>query len=336
MPKSKHRKRKQKKISPTQNERKDDIVFTKHPFSDIPRDILLKGLAEVGQKNIDDFPNQLNKVESILSSIDPFLAISMLKTYGLMGSIDEKGRFKSYKGEKFNQSHVELFQAFALKISPENISYDFPTPDNIQTLFEILESLAESYHLRRLSEFGQDMPNDEQGVKLVQEELRLHTQVVRNWGYLSNVISITKRLCAPIDEVFAKIAGLRATELIDFFYYLIRRIERQISNHHKKISATFRANTIKEMLDEYHKAFPYLVDSRELMLKLASDNEISLEAMKAMMLSHSDLSLTNIYSFDIKTIADETKLNALNIKTALSLLSIKTGELSASNSEHFF
>lgn len=336
MPKSKHRNRKHKKSTPASKERKDDIVFMKHPFSNIPRDILLKGLAEVGQNNIDDFPIKLNNVENILSSIDPILTIAMLTTYGLMGTIDEKGNVNSYKGDKFNQSHVELIQALALKIAPKNISFDFPLPDRIQELFDLTETLAESYHLRRLSEVGQDKPDEEKAIKLIQEELRLHTQVVRNWGYLNKVISITKRLCSPIDGIFTKKIGLSATELIDFFYLLIHRLEQQLSNHHKKLSAAFRANTKEEMLNEHHKAFPNLVDSREAMLHFASENEIPLEAMKAMMLSHSDLSLTDIYSFDLKAIAEETKLNEKNIQIALNQLSIKIGELSESNSEYFF
>lgn len=335
MPKSKHRKKKLKKTAPSKG-RKDDIVFTKHPFSNIPRDVLLKGLVEVGQKNTDDFPTKLENVESILTSIDPILTIAMLTTYGLMGTVDKKGNVNSFKGEKFNQSHVELIQALALRIAPDNLSHDFPLPDKTQELFDILESLAESYHLRRLSELGQNISDDEKGIKLIQEELRLHTQVVRNWGYLSKVISITKRLCEPIDQVFINKIGLSATELIDFFYFLIRRIELQINNHLKKLSATFKASTIEEMLNEYHKAFPDLVDSREAMLKFASDNDIPLESMKAMMLSHSDLSLADIYSFDIKTIANETELNEKNIQIALNQLSIRIGELSKNNAEFFF
>lgn len=337
MPKNKHRNRKHKKSTPASSkERKDDIVFMKHPFSSIPRDILLKGLAEVGQNNIDDFPNQLDKVENILSTIDPILTIAMLTTYGLMGAIDEKGNVISYKGDKFNQSHVELIQALALKIKPENISFDFPLPDKIQELFDLTETLAESYHLRRLSELGQDKTDEEKAIKLIQEELRLHTQVVRNWGYLNKVISITKLLCSPIDRIFTKKLGLSATELIDFFHLLIHRLEQQLNNRRKKLSAAFMANTKEEMLEEYHKAFPNLADSREAVLHFASENKIPLEAMKAMMLSHSDLSLSDIYSFDLKTIAEETKLDEKNIQIALNQLSIKIGELSENNTEYFF
>lgn len=335
MPKSKHKKKKHKITSPSK-EHRGDIVFMKHPFSSLPRDIVLKGLAEVGQRNVDEFPNQLQTVENIIASVDPILTIAMLTTYGLIGTIDDKGNRSSYKGEKFNQSHVELIQALALKVPQENLSFDFPLPDKTQQLFDLTEALAESYRLRRLSEIGKNDSEDGGAIKLVQEQLRMHTQVVRNWGYLSKVMSIIKRLCNPIDNEFAKKTGLTATELIDFFYYLIRRIESRINIHHKKISSAFRAKTIEEVLDEYHKSFPELIDSRAAMLQMASEREISLEAMKAMMISHSDLSLTEIYSFDIKTIAEETKLNEKNVKTALDKLSIKIGELFDSNTEYFF
>lgn len=337
MPKSKHRKKKSSKRNrPTSKGHKDDIVFMKHPFSNIPRDILLKGLAEVGEKNINEFPSDLLEVENILCSIDPILAIAILTTYGLMASVDEKGNVKSYKGDKFNQSHVELIQALALKIAPEKISVEFPLPDKIQELFDLTETLAESYHLRRLSELGRDRSDEEKAVKLIQEGLRLHTQVVRNWGYLSKVISITKRLCEPINTIFEQKIGLNATELIDFFYLLLHRQEQIANERINKIKPAVTAKTKEEMLNEYHNAFPNLEDSREVMLNFASEHEIPLNALKSMILSHSDLSLAASYSFDLTTIAKESNLKEKDIQSALNHLSISLGELSENNSEHFF
>ena len=222
MPTSKRKKRKKsKKANQANNRKSSDMVFVKHPFSNIPRDILLKGLAEVGEKKSKEFPSILLKTEQILCKLDPLLTISMLTTYGLIGSVNKNGEIsKGYKGDKFNQSHVELIQALTLKINPLKISFAPPHPSQIQDLFDLSEELAESYHLRRLNELGRDLTDEDGAVKLIQEELRLHTQIVRNWGYLSKVISITKSLCKPVDDIFAQRIGLSATELIDFFLLL--------------------------------------------------------------------------------------------------------------------
>lgn len=106
------------------------MVFMKHPFSTLPREAVLKGLVKIGKTHQDAFPNRLEAVETLLHSVDPLLMISMLATYGLLGSVDDNGHVSSgYMGEKFNQSHVELAQALCLRIPFAECSREFPKPD---------------------------------------------------------------------------------------------------------------------------------------------------------------------------------------------------------------
>lgn len=79
---------------------------------------------------------------------------------------------------------------------------------------------------------------------LIQEELRLHTQTVRNWAFLSGAEGITKRLCIPIDDVFHAAIGVCATTLIDLFTHLIRRHERLENSRRNKLTPIFRETVI--------------------------------------------------------------------------------------------
>lgn len=309
----------------------------KHPFSTLPREAVLKGLVELGKTHQDEFPHRLQEVETILRSVDPLLTISLLATYGLMGGVDDNGNISSgYKGEEFNQSHVELAQALCLRVPFTECSREFPRPDTIQQLFDLLPEVGKDFGLRRYVQLQQERSDENKAVMMIQEELRLHTQIVRNWGYLSRVAGIAKRLCTPIDDVFHATAGIRATNLIDLFTHLIRRQERLINGRFKKLMPTFRETTVAGMLDAYHKAHPHLKDSTAEMLAFTEKQGITLDHMKSMLLSHSDLTIDDTHTFDAGALASETGIDTASIAAALDRLSLSFGDLAECTPEHFF
>lgn len=313
------------------------MVFMKHPFSILSREAVLKGLVEIGKTHKDEFPRRLEEIEIILRSVDPLLMISMLATYGLMGGVDGNGNISSgYKGDEFNQSHVELAQAFCLRIPFAECSRELPRPDTIQQLFDLLPELSKAFGMMRFVQLEQERSEENKAVLVIQEELRLHTQVVRNWGYLSRVAGIVRRLCTPIDEVFLATVGIRATNLIDLFTHLIRRHERLVNERIRKLMPTFRETTVAGMLDAYHKANPHLKDSTAEMLAFAEEQEITLDHMKSMLLSHSDLAIDETHTFDAEVLASETGIDASLIASALERLSLGFGDLATCNPEHLF
>jgi hypothetical protein len=338
MPVSKHRSKKSqsKEKGKTQN-RPSSVVFKEHPFASIPSDIVLKGLIEIGKSQKDEFPKLLKDLEEILCSIDPLLTISVLATYGLMGYVDDKGGLHpSYKGDEFNQSHVELLQAIFLRASFFNASDNFPSPSTIQCLFDSLPELGKSYCTQRFVQLEEERSEEKKGVIQIQEELRLHTQTVRNWGFLSKVSAIVKRLCSPIEDVFQKTVGIRAEQLIDLFAYLIARNEKLISSRTKRLALVFSETEISSMLLAYHEAFPSLENTTGEMVAFATEKEMTLEQMKAMLFSHADLSLCDIYTLDVITLASETGIDAASISSALNGLSLAFGDLDKNQPEYFF
>ena len=336
MPVSKRRLKQSGRITGAQA-KSGGMVFMKDPFSNLPREAVLKGLVEIGKTHQDEFPARLSEVESILRSVDPLLTISMLATYGLMGSVEDNGHVSAgYMGEEFNQSHVELAQALYLRVPFAECSREFPKPDTIQHLFELLSEVAKAYSMRRFVRLQEEQSDENKATMVIQEELRLHTQTVRNWGFLSRVAGITKRLCAPIDDVFLTKIGIPATTLIDLFTHLIRRYERLVNERIKKLAPAFRETTVGGMLDAYYTAYPHLEGTSAEMVAFAMERGITLDQMKSMLLSHSDLSLDGIYTLDVGVLASETGIDAPSIASALDHLSLGFGDLAERNPEHFF
>jgi hypothetical protein len=90
------------------------------------------------------------------------------------------------------------------------------------------------------------------------------------------------------------------------------------------------------MIRAYYKANPNFKDNAEDLIALAKQNLLSIENVKAMILSHSDLSLSGDYTYSANILAAETDLDAASITSVLDSLSLSFGDLADESVEHFF
>jgi hypothetical protein len=341
MPISKHRVKKNahksKKTQTSREQRGSAITFYKHPFASVPREKLIHGLKEMGKSHQEDFPKQIESVQALLGSANPLATIASLATYGLFGGVKKNGDIDGgYKGEAFNQSHVELAQALCLFKASEYYPVSPPKPDTIQGLLDGLEKVANTYQIKRFAQFDEKKSQEEKSVLLIQEALRLHTQGVRNWGFLSNVIGIMKRLCAPIDKIFEGAIGIQATQLIDLFTHLISRNERFINERRDRMRPAFAAKTVQHAIQAYYDANPDLQDNATDMMGFAEQHKITPKQIKALILTHSDLTLASVYTLDPEIISSECGICRESIISGLNRLSMSFGDLKDTNPAHLF
>lgn len=332
-------KRRPKKSLRKKRSRSDphEMVFIEHPFSSLSREDFRKALIEAGKNKVIEFPRLIEEMDGIFRSSDPLRTIAILATYGLTGTVSNNGEMTlGYKGEAFNQSHVELAQALCLQIPEGDFSKASTSPDAIQQLFDLLPDISHAFSAKRLIELENERSEEDQAILSIQEELRLHTQMVRNWGFLSRVRDLVKRLCTPIDDLFVRTAGISASNLIDVFTYLLQRNESFLNNRIEQLSLVLTKCSINEVVDAYYSTNPDFEDSKKDMVAFATKNAISLDGMKSIVLSHSDQSLCDAYIFETKTLAADTGINQAAISSALHLLSIGFGDLKDKATEYLF
>lgn len=329
MPESKHR----RKRRPRNSEREGPVLF-RHPFSTVPRDALLKALSETAATTAVNFPAQLRELVSLIQSVDGLQAIALLAQYGLMGSIAEDGRIRpGYKGEEFNQAHVELTQAIALQTA--DAAKLPPTPDQMQKLFDLLPEIGRAYSRRRMIGLKEERTQDEKALGLMQEHLRLHTQTVRNWGYFDRVIRIVRDLCAPLDSLLRNSIGVSGSELIGFFEYLVREKEDRINARRALMRKVFDQKTPTAMIRTYGDlAHPNGgVDGA---IQMIEQMGLGTEEVKAMVLNHLDLSLAHDLFIDVEQGAKAIGVQEGSLRAALDRLSLSFGDLKDTDTEWFF
>lgn len=312
------------------------LSFSQHPLSNVPREELIKSLIQLGEQNKIDFSIKLIEIKKLFVTLEPLQALSSLSMYGLTSSVDDKGNIShGYLGEQFNQSHVELAQALFLMIGL-NESQARPTPENIEQLFNLLPELSDSFHIQRFVELGKEKPEEDKGILAIQEELRLHTQMVRNWSYLSRVIDITTRLCKPCDKMFEVTAGLSATDIINLFILLIKRVEDKCNYRISHLREVMREKTINGLITAYYKMNPHFIDTEDEFKELIAKQSLKREQVISMLVQHSDLSLPQIYMFTVDEISKLTGYSPVGLNQLLELLSLDFGDEIFKDEGHIF
>lgn len=333
---SRRRNRRKKRPAVSKKGRESGPVYFKHPLSNVPRETLLKAFAEMGSSARERFRTDLSKIVDLMKSVDALQTIATLAVYGLFVGVTGTGKKTRLSKDRFNQPHVELVQAVSLQIPEQKTRLRPPLPNSIQTLFDTLPELAQSFSLQRLGLVDEQASDQDKAVVFLQEFVRGHTQAVRNWGYYKRVVSIVKRLVQPLDHLFCDQIGLTGTGLIETFDFLVTRTEEQVNKRWRRYKEIFSERTVEKVIRRYYELNPNLKDTPEGLIELARRENLSLEHVKSLILSHSDLRLPDDLKFSVVTLSTELGLPQEPLFAVLEKLSLSFGDLAHFSTEQFF
>ena len=319
--------------------RKDSegLTFTQlnYPFSGLSQEVIAEILVEAGRSHEIEFNESLEKLVEKISSVDVLHLLSILAFYGLSVGMTTTGKTSKNKNPTLHQAHVELVQALALRSSVSEQSSQSVQPHQVQEIWDLLISFDTAFNLKRLVQIQNAKTEQKKAVLQLQEWLRLHTNIVRNWGYFRRVISIAKRLYSGLDPLFKISVGLEATSIIDVFEGLVLYIEEVNNERFQQMRTVFKARTIEKAIKTYHEIYqlPGSVEETTIFLR---EQGAALNEVRFLIISHSELFLKNKFLFTIEELASSINIEPVAIECALSKLSYQFGDLKDSNPEHFF
>lgn len=312
-------------------------VISVHPLSQIPREIALKGMVEIGKSNQVKFHILFTKVTDILKSYNSLHIISSLSMYGLTAGVTVSGKISPFlKKLDFGQPHVELVQALALQIPEGEMNVTLAGPDTFQELYDSLPELGNAFALQRLVSIEQEKTDQQKSIQLLQEHLRLHTQNIRNWGYFKKVLAISKSLYEPLNPLYQDHIGISATILISAFESHLRKIEEFGTARMMVLREIFQEPTAEGMIRQYYRHNPYFLDGPEEMIEYSRKRDFSREQIKIIVLTHSDLSLSEMFTMSSQNMATSLGVSPELFSNALDKLSLSFGSLAGQNPEYIF
>lgn len=310
-----------------------------HPLNDLSFEDRQRVVAHHGRRQREQFETILPKIITLVSLLDPLQTLALMASYGLTGTPDQQGNHKRPTwAPKVQQGHVELLQALCLRNQFEP-SAEFPEPPSIQILFDELPELFNAYQTMRLDQKKTPVEatasDHEAAISQLQEFIRAHTSVVRNWGFFGSVTRLSRGLLSKIDEDYERLAGMKLSRIVDIFEGLVRRQESWINYHFERIHGALSLPTKEAMLEKFFSTFELKGDVDNFREALAS-SKVSYMQAKCALLPWADRFLGEGFILTNQEIADETGLPLEAVSLLTNRISLGFGDLADQNPEHLF
>jgi hypothetical protein len=308
---------------------------TNNPFIDLTFDEIENIFTTISEDAENKFQEYLEELNKMLSEINPFHLISVISQYGLLEgrSIDDE---RICSENEIEQSHVELLQALSLKFLKISDRIKFAIDAQIQRIIDILPELNRAYLKKRMAQIKKAKTKEEKAIIFLQERVRAHTQIVRNWGYYSAVITISKDIYKNVDQIFLNLYGVSATTLIELFEYLKENYEDNINVYINKIMNVFSEEKIECAVNVYYKLFGLDLNDAQRFAEYLCAKKFSMEESKCLIYSHSQLKTVEMFYIDPASANITKQFPNSCFEKILDNLSITFGDLNELPVEYIF
>lgn len=312
------------------------MTMMENPLSGISDEQRKELISELGKNGKEKVVELFNSLIESLRRYDPITLIAILSNYGLtVGAGDEGVQSNESPGE-LNQSHVEFIQALSLQI-PESEHGTLPvTPDIVQQVWEQLIEIGYAFKFSRMNVELLEASKIDMAINQVQELIRGHTQTVRNWGFHSQVVNISKELYKNFDELVLNELGFTASDAIDVFKALTDSVEDKLSERFRILSELKSIKKPYEMLVKYHELIGQRKEDADYFASEVDIKKISQKNLFLMLLSHFDLRISEYYSIDSEELGKKLDISRDVVDRIVNYFSFEFGDLIDQKREFFF
>jgi hypothetical protein len=291
---------------------------------------------EIGEEHAKKFEEAFAAIQSEILKYDPTYILAVNSYYSTFDSNVTAKRRADRK--RILQYHIELLQSLTIRNKLEAYDFRFAPPPAIHQLRELLHDCSNSFSMRRYSTLETSMDAGERQRLRLLEDIRTHTQSLRNWGYPQQVFRIVTELFKPLDDDLEKECGIRIQNLILMTYRISEVIEERINAHVGDLHPALTASSIRGAVDNYLKLLPNRESSAEELIQVLKDRKATLKQTRLFLISHSDLRLPGIYTFTFQDFVEAygTGVDPVALKRIIETWAYSFGDLASQNPEHFF
>ena len=231
--------------------------------------------------------------------------------------------------------HVELLQALALTLPFREWGRNPATPDAIQGSIDAVVDLAASFLHRRAIALHQARGEQEHAVLLLQERMRAHTQIVRNWDYMSPMVRLSTELYGSLDPDFRVTHGFGATDVVVVSDALREVLEKRVNERFKLLRKIFGARDKLTLVRRYYSLNRDVKGDPEEFIRTIPESA-TLEMVMSRLLAHADLALAQQVVVDVDELSAVTERSSEVVRLVLHKLSLQPGDLKADQIEDYF
>ena len=307
-----------------------------NPFADLDQSTRKKAIQEIAQNSEKIYQESLAIIKGILHKYDPVNILSVISSYGLTIGVGDNGIQTKDSDYKIYQAHLEICQGLALQLKPEEMQKLPFGPDVVKEIWDSLVMLMNAYNYRGLA---QDVDNESEdciAVRLLQQGIRGSTQMVRNWGYFSQVKSISQELYGFFDNALKDKYGFTVTNIIQLFQLLIDEIEDANTSRYLAFSDLYKFKDKTQLILKYHEMIGQSSEEAGQFIKNMDIDTVPYKSLFSMLMSHYDLRLPENYKFRPSYLSNKLGIDESIIKKILDEFSYEWGELESYETEYLY
>ena len=306
------------------------------PFEGLSPEEVDRRFIEIGEEHHAKFEESFARLQEEILKYDP---LYLAATNSFYSTLDSDFRVQRRPGRtKILQHHMELLQSLLLRNRREAFGSDLAPPHAIHAVRELLSEVSNSFPMRRYTDLDPSMPEVERHRMRLLEDIRTHTQYLRNWGYPQQVRRILIDLFAPLDDELERAVGVRIQSLIEMLLGVSKLIMSRAWAHIEEVGPIFGAKSIKEAVEHFWRVAPQADSRPEDMIEFLAKEGLSLENTRSFLISYCDRFLSDVYAITFEDFAGAYPGGAdeAALKKVLDGWAISFGDLAEENPEHFF
>lgn len=281
----------------------------------------------------ESFADQTQAFQEHLRNFEPLRLLSTLSFYSLFGSSELRKRAESLLPA--DQFQIELVQAFILR--REQSAYPwFPVVPDFTELLTSLDQASNLFWLKRL-----ELPDSDevQAQRSLLEDLRLHTQAVRNWSYPDQLERTIQELFSPFDDRAEEFIGIPPTKLFRLWLRIIQTVEERSRTHIAPLLKIARAKTGGHIFQQTGSgSMPDEMASATAQVVERLFPNITVEQSKSMAIQYHNLDIPSLHTFTLDGLCElyGEPVAADVMKSVMDSLAFRFGDLKEVNTEHLF
>lgn len=305
------------------------------PFQGLSEAARRAVIQKVGEEAERSFSAGVDALNSLVLKHDPFELLAAVAFYTQFQGVGPNTDFTA--SPEIPQALVETLQSLCLRHTTDQFGTAPVLHPDLGAVLDQLTNCSKSFATKRF----QTMAKAEHGQKhlnLAIESARMHTQVMRNWGYPQHMRAIVNDLFAPLEEVLLREVGVSAAQLQELFHGIHEMVCDRAMGFIRGFADCFRQKGKKNVVSAFCKLARVSPEEEEGLQRFIASRPITDRGLKLFMMSYFHQYLPSVFTFTAEECLSlmPTGANGSRLQSILDTLAFHPGGLNDIPCEHLF
>jgi hypothetical protein len=311
------------------------VFVAELPFSKIDREAHRLALLDDAKETLAILPQNILALQDIFRSAFPPHLMATIACWGMMSPVGPRGTSGKGLLKGIEQHHIELLQAFSLTIDRREWGNEPASPFQIQGAIDLIRAMGTAFHTQRALQLKELTDPERRYAFGLQEQMRDHTQMVRNWGYYDHMLEIVRSSHSPIDDVMANHHGFSASDLITTAEAIASLHQERLGSWFILLKDILKGRTKKKIVYDYFARYEGVEGDPSAFLA-SLNKRTSLRDLRLMLQTHATNWLMTKMLVDPLLIAHRTNLPETKVVSIFNALSLVPGSQKSADPQHLF